>query len=352
MLVMGPDKVTRSVQRPLEARMRSAAYAAMAYWYYEWDWGEAIAYDGIDETADALDDVHLRSFVDEGVRRWAELDPAASLANRMGPVACGTRRLRSDDETSRTLERALRSFGDAVTGAPRSATGAFLLDSPSPMIFVDTLYAEPAALAELGAVTGTEDYQVAAVELCRGHIRHLQDRTSGMFRHYCDTTSSVSPPILWGRGNGWAILGLADTIAALGESEVIGADEVLESFQWACSTALELQAPGSGWRNIVDDPASNIESSTSAMVTTALLIGVRIGALDPDKYLPAALDAWQALAHRIDANGHFIGVSFRPGLNSDPSRYEHVPFAGNLPWGQGAYLRLAAERLRHPTKAS
>lgn len=346
-MLMGPDKVTRSVRRPLEARMRSVAYAAMAYWYYEWDWGEAIAFDGIDQAADILDSEHLRTFVDSGVQRWASLAPEASLTNRMGPVVSAVRRLRSGSDTWDHLEVPINAFCEAVSNVARSERGAFLLDAPSSMVFVDTLYAEPLALAEVGTQFGSKAFQASAVELSLGHIWHLQDRTTGLFRHFCDTTTELSPDIAWGRGNGWAMLGLAETIAVLQTTQVRGLAEVRESFRIACEGALRVQAPGGAWRNVLDDSASAVESSASAMIATALLIGIRSGELEAGRYFPAVSAAWTALAHSVDAGGHFIGVSFRPGLNRDASRYEHVPFAGNYPWGQGAYLRFAAEWLWH-----
>lgn len=346
-MLMGPDKVMRSVERPLHDRMRSVAYAAMAYWFYEWDWGEAIAYDGLDEVGESLGDEHLRRFVDGGVQRWAALEPAASLGNRMGPVACALRRLRTGDDNWQYLAAPIRGFCSAVTSASRSYRGAFLLDAPSPLIFVDTLYAEPAALAAAGTLFGEEDLLTAAVELSSSHLEHLQGEATGLFRHYHDTSSSVSPDIIWGRGNGWALLGLADTLAALGDARPPGYELVRDGFMRACEGARRFAVAGGGWRNIVDDEASAPEASTSALIATAFLIGVRTEVLDRDTYLPTALATWRAYEHRVDAGGHFVGVSFRPGLNSDPSRYEHVPFSGNLPWGQGAYLRLAAERLRH-----
>lgn len=350
-MLMGPDKVTRSVERPLSDRMRSVALASMAYWFYEWDWGEAIAYDGLDETADALGDQHLRAFVDAGVRRWAALEPGASLANRMGPVGCALRRLRTGEEKWRYLATAVGNFCDALAKAPRSSGGAFLLDSPSQLVFVDTLYAEPGGLAEAAVLLGREDLAAVAVRLCLGHLNHLQDERTGLFRHYCDTSTGVSPNILWGRGNGWAFLGLADTLAALGDIRPDGYEEVLSAFRRACEGALRFVVPGGGWRNIVDDLSSSPEASTSALIATSLFVGTRAGVLEGSDYLRVAQETWSALEHRVDAGGHFVGVSFRPGLNSDPARYEHVPFSGNLPWGQGAYLRLAAEWMRQASSS-
>lgn len=341
-MLMGPDMVRRSVRRPLEDRARCAAYAAMAYWYYVWDWGEAVAYDGLDAFADRWGSRHVRDFVDAGVERWAASAGANPLAERMGPVGRAIARHATGEERWRALRDPIEAVCTAVASASRSPGGAFLLDAPSPLVFVDTLYAEPAALAAAGRLWGAPELTEAATELALAHARHLQDEATGLFRHYCDTRDGSSPRIHWGRGNGWALLGLADTLEALADTAAAGVADLRSTFRRACEGVLEHQVPGGGWRNIVDDPASAPESSTTALIAAALFVGVRVGALE-GSYLGPAEAAWRAVEHRIDAGGTFLGVSFRPGLNSDPARYEHVPLMGNLPWGQGAYLRLAAE---------
>ncbi len=53
---------------------------------------------------------------------------------------------------------------------------------------------------------------------------------------------------------------------------------------------------------------------------------------------------WTSIADRIDTSGHLHGVSYRPGVNTDWSRYEHTPVTGCSPWGQGPYLLAAAQR--------
>jgi rhamnogalacturonyl hydrolase YesR len=92
----------------------------------------------------------------------------------------------------------------------------------------------------------------------------------------------------------------------------------------------------------LQDPKST-ETSTTALVETAITQNVSSGDLDAS-WQPAADVAWSAIEHRIDPNGHFLCVSFRPGLDTDPARYEHVPAVGVYPWRNGAYLRSAAQR--------
>ena len=96
--------------------------------------------------------------------------------------------------------------------------------------------------------------------------------------------------------------------------------------------------------SLPDDPSSLPEASTTALLETAITQSVRAGDLDAS-CRTAADAAWAAIEHRIDPNGHLSGVSFRPGINVDPARYEHVPAVGVYPWGNGAYLRSAAQRV-------
>ena len=67
--------------RLLSDRIRSAAHAVLAYWYYRWDWGEAIAFDGLFEAASALPWPVGLELVDAELRRWV----ADGLPTRHGP---------------------------------------------------------------------------------------------------------------------------------------------------------------------------------------------------------------------------------------------------------------------------
>ena len=58
------------IERSLPDRIRSAAYACMAYWFYRWDWGEAIAFDGILGAAQTLEWTAGLDYVDNELGRW------------------------------------------------------------------------------------------------------------------------------------------------------------------------------------------------------------------------------------------------------------------------------------------
>lgn len=338
-MIMGPGQERQRIERPVAARAQCVAFAAMAYWFYEWDWGEAIAFDGIDAAAAMLGDAYLRQYVDAAVMRWLR----SGRGNRQGPVGRAVARLRSQLPRWASLKPALDRLCEDMASAPQSDGGAFLLDSPGKVIFVDSLYSDPTSLAAHASTIGDSTLRDRAIDLCLGHARLLQDARTGLFRHYYDVGTGDSPDIHWGRGNGWALLGMSDLLGHTLGASLDGREEVVERFRLACEGLAAHEVPGGGWRNLVDDPASSPETSTTGMLISALLIGIRVGALEEAQFLPMAERAWRSIEHRIDANGHVMGVSFRPGLNRDAARYEHVPFAGSLPWGQGAYLRALTE---------
>jgi unsaturated rhamnogalacturonyl hydrolase len=323
---------SRGLARPLAERIRSAAHAALAYWYYRWDWGEAIAFDGLFDAASALSWPAGLELVDAELRRWMAEGPPT----RHGP--CNLLLSRSREVGAEQARALLVAIADGIGASPRSARGALLLDGTG-RAYVDSLYGDPLFLWRLGTELDRSDLRALAVELACGHVASLQDRRSGLMCHY----DSAEPRIHWGRGNGWAALGLSDLLRAV-PRDVDGRDQLADSYRRLVESLVAHQTPGGEWRNVIDDTASFPEASTTALVETAIGQSVRAGDLSAS-YSSVADAAWAGIEHRIDANGHLAGVSFRPGINTDPARYEHVPVVGVYPWGNGAYLRAAARRL-------
>lgn len=333
---MGPSSSRSDIQRSLEERVTVVAYATMAYWYYRWDWGESVALDGL---ARFRHIPGVETFLVNEMDRWVK-ENAVGRINRFGPARCVVARYREspDDEHASFLRRLAQEYAEA----PRRDR-VVLLEPPSEVIYVDTLYGEPALLVELSRLFGDESLQGLAVDLALGHARHLQDEESGLMAHFRDLSQKDGPRIPWGRGNGWAALGLAELLVTL-PNVADGYPELLNRFQRLCLQLVERQAAGGGWRNLIDEPASYPESSATLLIAAAMNLGTRAGVLDPS-CAQAASSAWAAFEHRVDTSGHVIGVSYRPGVNSDPARYEHTPVVGMYPWGQGPYLIAASQAI-------
>src|SRR5206468_662309 len=82
-------------------------------------------------------------------------------------------------------------------------------------------------------------------------------RTAGLFNHALDG------PAAWGRGNGFAALGLVDVLSALPASHP-QRGRLLEIFRRQMAAVRAQQAPDGMWREIVDDPAAYREETATA----------------------------------------------------------------------------------------
>jgi len=344
----GPAPVSDrdDLDRPLAERVKAASYACMAYWFYRWDWGEAIAFDGLLATAEALAWDAALDYIDAELERWLRSAPNGNLHSaRLGP--CNVLLSRRSSFEALEADNLLRQIATHSAEALHASSG-LMLDARE-QIYVDSLYGDPLFLWRAGDAFQNEGWRQAAIALALGHLAELQDEESGLVRHYAQggTSTSGRHPIYWGRGNGWAALGLSDLLSVV-PGNVPGRDELAARYRLLIDGLAHHQAPGGMWRNLIDRDSSYPESSTTAMVEAAISSSVATSAL-PERFSEVADAAWSAIEHRIDPSGHFSGVSYRPGLNRSADRYEHVPAVGLYPWGNGAYLRAAARRLGRMT---
>jgi unsaturated rhamnogalacturonyl hydrolase len=144
--------------------------------------------------------------------------------------------------------------------------------------------------------TGNAD---AAARLLTSYIPLLQ-RVDGLFNHASDGQSA------WGRGNGFAAMGLTEALTALTTAHASRA-AILESYRRQMAAARAQQAPDGMWREIIDVPAAYREETATAMLMTAMARGVRLGWLDPS-YTPFVERAWRALAAHVVDDGTIIDV--------------------------------------------
>lgn len=347
MFALGPTTaIWAKVERPLHERMFSAAAAAMAYWFYRWVWGEAVIFDALDTIADVTGMKLFSEFVDLTVDAWLAT-PRRGPPSRMGPARCVLSRF---ERYGHDVHLAFaREIGGHLLSLKRHPAGPVILDAERTMAFVDSHYGDPLFMLELSRITGDTTYAARGMEILLHHSRVLQDEKTGLYSHFCDLSSGNprSPGIFWGRGQGWAAMGISD---ALGGIERSGYDdrsviaEITERFAAFCRGLGAYEVAGGGWRNIIDEPASYPESSTTAMIVAGLTSALNRGLISEGNR--AMVDrGWAMIAHRIDVHGHLIGVSSRPGINTNASQYEHAPAVlGAFPWAQGPYLLAAIQR--------
>lgn len=104
---------------------------------------------------------------------------------------------------------------------------------------------------------------------------------------------------MWDRAVGWYFVSLLETIQVIPETHE-GYDKLVVYFKTLAEGLLNAQDESGGWWLIMDEQykgaeGNYIESSASAMFTYGFFLGVRLGLLDEDTYLPAAKTAYELL---------------------------------------------------------
>ena len=202
----------------------------------------------------------------------------------------------------------------------------------------DSLFMATPIVAKAGALMGETRY----FDMAARHVAFMQKlvlRPDGLYRHSPLTDAA------WGRGNAFPALGLALTLDAFPKTYP-GYEHLLLAFQQHMARLAEFQVPESEgmWHEVIDEPASYAEFSATAMIATAMSMGVRKGWLDSRTYQPLVDNAWRGVIARIGAQGALMDVC--ESTNKQPSleAYLHrAAILGQDPRGGAMALLFATE---------
>jgi unsaturated rhamnogalacturonyl hydrolase len=343
-----------------DERLRLAAEMLARYRFEPWKYGDSIGFEGLLAASDLLGDDRWHGWVHGALKTWAgrahrefrEMDNTAP-----GHALCLAYERTRDDaliEAGAELVDFLRSRGtvDGVFtsweqaplrpphgGNPLNAPEAALLHDAGPGIFVDCLHFDPPFFAHLGQLVEDVELVDVAVEQALGYIRLLQDE-SGIFWHFFLERTQERYGYGWGRGQGWALLGLLDLLDYLPDGD--DAKQKLQESALSLARALvRLQREDGGWSAVVGEAGSGDESSTAAFAAAGFAQGIAAGLLGDDFAEPARR-AWQHTLARVDERGILSDVSAAVWPCTDQSHYWHAPTGFMVPWGQGPLLVAAA----------
>jgi rhamnogalacturonyl hydrolase YesR len=112
------------------------------------------------------------------------------------------------------------------------------------------------------------------------------------------------------------------------------------------ATLLAHQADSGMWRQLIDNPHSWPESSSTAMFTYAFVSGVKNGWLAENTYGPAARKAWIALVGYLTPQGDLREVCVGTGKQADVQYYLDRPRVTGDAHGQAPMLWSATALLR------
>ena len=191
------------------------------------------------------------------------------------------------------------------------------------------------------ALTGDASYLDIQTEfLLNAEIQH----EDGLFRH------CRSVPYYWGRGNGFAALGYAETLTRLPESHP-ARDALIEMHTRHLDALRGLQRPSGMLSQLLDFPGTYQELTATCMTGYAIARGVRMGWLD-ESYRGFAERLWRAASERIGADGSVVDGCTGTGAVDDrrfyidrAAEYDQDDRTGNL----ALWFAVEMERLRRAT---
>lgn len=220
-----------------------------------------------------------------------------------------------------------RAAAELVLPAPGSAEVRFATG------WTDDMFMATSLLARVGEA-GDERFWGAIEPLLLAYARRLQ-RPDGLFVH------AEEAPHAWGRGNGFAALGLAEALARLPEGWP-GRRELLDVFRRQMRAFVGHQSEDGSWRQVVDQPTSYQELSVTAMVVAAMARGVRLGWLEPESFLPVIERGWSAVTVRVGADGSVRDVCTSTGAGPTLEYYLERPAVSGMDDRGGGLVLFAA----------
>jgi rhamnogalacturonyl hydrolase YesR len=208
--------------------------------------------------------------------------------------------------------------------------------------FSDSVFMGTAIVAQAGALTGERRY----FDMADRHLRFMEKldlRPDGLYRHRPEAD------VPWGRGNGFAALGLAMTLPELPRDHP-GYAHALASYRNLMQALLPLQNRDGLWRNVLNHPGAYPEFSGTAMIGFAIQRGLAQGWIRGRDYQRAVDRAWQAVNSRTSAAGGFIDVCESTARFTTLQEYlQRTAILGQDPRG-GAMAMLFATELMDPVR--
>jgi rhamnogalacturonyl hydrolase YesR len=137
---------------------------------------------------------------------------------------------------------------------------------------------------------------------------------NGLYQH------SPLDPTAWGRGNGFAALGASICLSLL-SPDIEGYEEAQQSFVRQIEALVKHQDTTGSWHQVVDHPESYPEFTSTCMIASAILIGIKTGVLPREDYRQIIVQAKQATIRRIAPNGFINDVCTGTGKQKNLRGY-------------------------------
>ena len=210
-----------------------------------------------------------------------------------------------------------RRYADLIVAAANRYESAERGQPPTPSdpeFRTEDMFMNGAILGRAYQLTGESRY----LDLLTQFLLDAKiQRPHGLFWH------SRSAEYYWGRGNGFAAMGLAESLSYLPDDHP-SRPAVLDMYRRLMESLRRLQHPSGLWGQVLDFPGSYLEFTAACMMGYAIARGLRCAWLSSDFREVADL-AWQGVAERIDDVGNVVDACASTGVQHNVRDYLDRP---------------------------
>ncbi|MEM7232388.1 MAG: glycoside hydrolase family 88 protein, partial [Planctomycetota bacterium] len=200
----------------------------------------------------------------------------------------------------------------------------------------DAVFMGGPILAAVGRLSGEMKY----FDACARHVEFMSTlnvRKDGLHRH------SPLDPSAWGRGNGFPALGLALVLSDFPKDHP-AYPGIRKRFQSHIEALVKYHDREGTWHQVIDEPASYREFSSTCMITFAIVRGIRLKILAESRYQDNVNRAWAAIRQRIRSDGRLVDVCTGTGKQKNLRAYlDRKAILDRDPRGGAMALLVATE---------
>ena len=231
-------------------------------------------------------------------------DPLTDSAS-VGEAVLYAGKVTGDPLFSRAAEEMLHLL---LTTDHRAENGALYHVNLRKEIWVDAYYMAPTFLAVAG-------YPEEAVTQIEGYREFLWNSKDKLFSHiWDDEKKEFKRKDYWGVGNGWAAAGMTRVIRALPENMRNERNRLISYVRAVIDGCVAHMRSDGLFHDVVNDPATFVETNLGQMISYSIFRGVDGGWLDKS-YIKHAQKMRKAARSKVDRYGLVQGVCGVPEFN-------------------------------------
>jgi rhamnogalacturonyl hydrolase YesR len=218
------------------------------------------------------------------------------------------------------IRDAVRGLLDWIlTKAPRNPEGILYHTFRTPEMWDDGFNCAAPFLAAMGR------YDEAMVQI-EGYRKRLWNPQKKLLAHiWDDGTRQFKDKNFWGGGNGWAAAGMARVIRRLPPERRNDRERLAAFVKDIVDGCLACQRSDGLFHDVVDQPATFVETNLAQMLAFAMYEGTSGGWL-PKSYLEKANRLRIAAREKMDAFGYVQGVCGAPNFDRSGTSAEGQAF--------------------------